>query len=98
MLYKNFKNCGTIQNKEKYIKYRNKLKTVLKKAQKEFYSKKLKSLSGNLHQTWKLLGTIIKNQSHKDSMDTFTVNGRKIDDKNEIVNHLNEYFINIGII
>jgi hypothetical protein len=95
-LYKKFKSEGAAKDKENYVLYRNKLKTILKKAQKTFYHEKFKLLAGNLHQTWKLLGSIAKNHPPKNSIDFFTVNGVKIDNKNEIANKLNEYFVNIG--
>ena len=96
MLFKKFKNGGTEHDKKTYIKYRNKLKSILKKTQKSFYQDKFTSLAGNLRQTWKLLGKITKNESVKNTIDSFSINGVKIEDKNEISDKLNEYFVNIG--
>ena len=96
LLYKKFKRGGKMQDKENYIKYRNKLKSIIKKAQKTFYHDQFKSFSGNLKQTWKLLGKIVKNQSPKEAINSLSSNGIKICDKKEIANQLNEYFVNIG--
>ena len=96
LLYKKFKNSHTTKAKEKYVKYRNKLKSVLKKAEKSFYHNKYKLLAENIQQTSKLLGNIIKTQSCKNSIDSFSINGIEIRDKNEIANKLNDYFVNIG--
>ena len=54
LLYKCYKNNPTPENRSKYIRYRNKLKLLLKKAQKVFYSCKFKKYEGDLKKTWKL--------------------------------------------
>jgi hypothetical protein len=63
VLYKKFKRQPTLRNKLAYTIYRNKLKSILTKAEREFYRNKFKLHESNLLQTWKLLKTILKSNN-----------------------------------
>jgi len=95
-LYKLYRTNNTSENKKKYIKYRNKLKTVLQKAEKSYYFEKFQLMSGNLKQTWKLIGSVLNNNKRSTLCELFIIDGVKVDDKQIIVNKFNEYFANIG--
>jgi hypothetical protein len=97
ILYKRYIKNPNSETKKKYISYRNKLKTVLKKAEKEYYKNKFSQLKGNLTQTWKLIGTIInKNKRNSTIVKEFIKDGSKITDPQEIVDHFNNLFVHIG--
>jgi len=96
VLHKTFKKNPTIENKAKFTKYRNKLKTLLIKAEWDYYKKKLDLYAGNLQQTWKLLGLVLNQSKKSSSCDSFTKDGMVIDNPTEIVEHFNDYFVNIG--
>ena len=96
LLYKKYKQNGTAQSREKYLRYRNKLKSILKRTQQMYYHSKFESLSGNLRQTWKLLGKVAKNKPSPYIAESFFENGNKIVNKAEIAEKLNEYFVGIG--
>jgi hypothetical protein len=96
-LYKTFCNSKTSAHKEKYIAYRNKLKILLRKTEKNFYCDKFKSLSGNIKETWKLLNLVLNNNNRiSDVLSSFRVDGVDIVDKKLIVEKFNDYFVNIG--
>ena len=95
-LYRKYCNNRTKANKDKYTAYREKLKTLLRIAEKNYYSNKFTSISGNIKETWKLLGKILNKDEGSKIVDCFTDNGVEITDKNEIVNKFNDYFVNIG--
>ena len=58
-LYKKYINCPTTLNKNMYTDYRNKLKSLLRKAEVSYYRNKLNSFAGDLRQTWKLLNNLL---------------------------------------
>src|SRR5206468_1638428 len=95
-LYKRYKLCPSLQNEDIYKKYRNKLKLVLKKAEKDFYCSKLQVHSGDLKQFWKILNKLIKSNSFSDILMEFEYNGQNLSDPVIIVDKFNDFFTNIG--
>ena len=70
-LYKQYRKNNNIENKTKYITYRNKLKTLLYKAERQFYSNKFNLMAGDMRKTWRLINVIIK----KNKFDIFIRRG-----------------------
>ena len=95
-LFKKYKLSNTPSDRQKYVMYRNKLKTIIEKAKKNYYYNKFKNLEGDMRKTWNLLGNLVKNKPAKRIPDSFIVNGNLITDKIKIVNKFNDYFLNIG--
>ena len=62
-LYKKYLNCPTKMNKKIHTDYRNKLKSLLRKAEVSYYKNQLNSSAGDLRQTWKLLNKILNTNS-----------------------------------
>jgi len=58
-LYKQFQKSKSIVHKDQYIAYRNELKIQLRSAEKNYYSDKFFQSKGNMHQTWKGIGSIL---------------------------------------
>jgi Reverse transcriptase (RNA-dependent DNA polymerase)/Endonuclease-reverse transcriptase len=96
-LYKKYRTNPTIMNENIYKKYRNKLKDILIKTEKNFYSDKLMSCSGNTKQIWKILGTLTTSNSRDKIAFNFEENGKSITDPNLIVDKFNAFFANIGV-
>ena len=96
LYYKRYKLCPSLQNEDIYKKYRNKLKLVLKKAEKDFYCSKLQVHSGDLKQFWKILNKLIKSNSFSDILMEFEYNGQNLSDPVIIVDKFNDFFTNIG--
>ena len=96
-LYKQYRNKNTIDAKQKDVTYRDKLKTVLQKAEKDFYYKQFKLFSDNLRQTWKLIGTVInKKQSRLNTIcQCFKSENGKIINKAAIADKFHGYFASI---
>ena len=95
-LYRKYKKAPTTENRLKYISYRNKLKSILQKAEKSYYRNKLKQFEGNLTQTWKLLGKVTNKSKQIDVVDNFAVNGCHVVNKQDVVEHFNKFFVEIG--
>ena len=96
-LYKNYKISGLLADKNKFLRYRNKLKTILRKAHKQYYYSKFQLAMGDVRETWKIIGKLIKSEAGLDTFTSFTDDhGQQITDKNEIANKFNDYFVNIG--
>ena len=95
-LYKKFIKTKSQADRQKYIKYRNMLKSVVQKAKSDYYLSRFKQAHGNIKQTWQLLNSLIKGRTTSNDIAYLTVNNIKISDSVGMANALNEYFVNIG--
>ena len=66
------------------------------KAKKDYYTRKLKSVSGCLRKCQQLLRTVLNKNSHNVALNKFVKDGQIITDPKSIVEHFNDYFVNIG--
>ena len=96
ILYKKYIKNPSPETKNKYIRYRNKLKSILRKAEKDYYGNKFKQFQGNLTKTWKLLGNILNKNKPSSIITEFLKDGSLITDPQEIAEHFNDFFVNIG--
>ena len=95
-LYKTYIGHPSLSNKERYTKYRNMLTTLIRSSNKTYYAEKLDACKHNTKRTWSILNSIL-NRSVKDRLPrSFNVNNATITDPNEIANHFNSYFVDIG--
>ena len=84
-------------NELKYTTYRNKLKKILIKAEKEHYRKLLNSNKSNMRKTWNILKTIINKNRKKKVQSQFKIGDNEITkNKNLISEKFNNFFTNIG--
>lgn len=95
-LYKTYRQNSTTENKHRYITYRNRLKSLLKKAERNFYCEKFSFCVGDMKKTWKLIGSVLNKNKLHSTVESFIVNGVLTDNKLEIVDRFNDYFINVG--
>jgi len=95
-LYKIWKNNGDVADKLRYIAYQNKLKKLLRVAEKSYFFDKFRSLSGDLRGTWKVLGSILNKSTPEDFAKLFVIDGVDVTDRAKIVEVFNDYFIGIG--
>jgi hypothetical protein len=58
-LYRVYCRNRTKVNKDRFTTFRNKLKSLIHKAEVDYYRAKFKRISGNVRETWKLLGRVI---------------------------------------
>ena len=92
------KNLKTNESKLKFTIYRNKLKTLLVKAENDFYAKRLHECHGDSKRTWKIISKLVNksNRDHSASSREFIYNNSKLTEKAVIVEKFNDYFVNIG--
>ena len=95
-LYKQFIKNPNDLNKQKYTRYRNKLNTVLHKAEQNYYAVKFDVYKSDIKQTWNIIRQALSKNSMETITDAFKVNNSTITDKTTIVNKFNDYFVNIG--
>ena len=95
-LYKQYMRKRTTLNKTKYKTLNNKLNKLLRSAKRNYYSNQLEKEKKNIKNTWKILNNVL-NKNHKKSCNTeFNLNGQTINNPNQIPEHFNDFFINIG--
>ena len=83
-------------NKITYTQYKNKLTTILRKTEKEYYKCLLETNKNNLKKTWSIIRSVINNCKPSKSNESFLYNNSIITDKNEVSNEFNDYFVNVG--
>ena len=66
-LYRDFVKNGCKKAEEKYKKYINKLTSVIKFAEKQYYSDVLEKNNNNIKATWDIVNSIIKRKSTQSS-------------------------------
>ena len=95
LLYKDYR---TLDAEVKYKSYRNKLTSILKKSEKQYYNQLLIEQKENVKNIWKILNTIIRKPKNSHNYpDAFVDKGNFITDKNVMVNKFNDNFVNVGI-
>ena len=81
----------------KYIKYRNTLNLLRRKAKKDYYVKKIQESRNNMKKTWEILNAVIgKSRNKMDLTDQLKVNETTITNPNAIANLFGESFASIG--
>ena len=94
-LYLQFKAYPSIDNHHRYKRYRNRLNSVMRQAEKEHYQYELQKNKSNLRKFWEILKSIINNKQSKPSKQ-FIVKNQLTSDASCIANTFNNYFVNIG--
>ena len=82
--------------KRNLLTYNNILKQSIREAKLTFYKGKFENYRTDSKQTWKTINEVINKTNNKNIPDYIMINGEKITDTNDIVNHFNEYFATIG--
>lgn len=72
------------------------MRKLLNVTEKTYYYNKSKSLTGDLRNTWKLLNNLTGKVQRENIVNSFTVDGVIITNNAEIVEKLNEYFVDVG--
>ena len=81
---------------KKYKTYKNKLQTIIRQAEKHYYSTKIEEYRDNISKTWKVMNSMINKNQVKKHIDHIEINGEQINDLGIIVNKFNNFFSNIG--
>ncbi|MGB1899487.1 MAG: reverse transcriptase family protein, partial [Candidatus Kariarchaeum pelagius] len=73
------------------------LKRVIRDAKKIYYGNCFSRFKNDLRNTWRTINEILGRRKQVDPLPSeFHINNNRVDDKNEIANHFNKYFLNIG--
>ena len=95
-LYIKFIRHPTEINKSNYIKYRNKLTSLIKISCKKYYSDKFKTYKYSIKNTWQTINNVLGKNSRRKSPSYFLDDSNKITDPGLISNKFNSFFANIG--
>ena len=95
-LYKNWLIRRTEETLSKYKKYKNKLTALIRAAEKTYYEKRFSEISHDIKKTWDLIKSVINKNSSKPDVDELLINGKLSNDKLQMANKFNEYFVTVG--
>ena len=97
-LYKRYVCNHTPLNKQKFTKYRNLLTKLCKVSQENYYKNLLSETKSNIKKLWDVFGSIINPNKKKraNKVKELFVDGKSVNDDQEIANHFNKYFCSIG--
>ena len=87
---------STEYNINTYKNYRNKLTSLLKIEENNFYQNQITNNKSNLRKVWAIIKNVINKNKSKKKSDQFISNNKKITNPSEIANGFNDYFVNIG--
>ena len=96
-----YKNCLKYKSDtmliDKYKKYKNKLVTIIRAAEKNYYTNELLEVKDNMAKTWCILNKMTgRGQTHK-AIKQIEINGKIIENPGTIANKFNDYFANVGL-
>ena len=95
-LHKRYMRKRTTLNKTKYKTLNNKLNKLLRSAKTNYHSNQLEKEKKNIENTWKILNNVLNKGNKKSCNTEFNLNGQIINNPNQIPEHFNDFFINIG--
>lgn len=96
-LWQNYLTNPTEDNLIKSKIYNNKLTSLLRKSERDYYEKKFDLLENDVSKGWKVIKEIIgKNSKNNISNIKLNINGESITDLITICNAFNNYFVEIG--
>ena len=93
-----FVNDRTEENKVAYKTFKNKLRSVIRKAEADYYKEAFPSKSKSIKEMWKEQGDLLRTTKRKQGnpISKLMVNNVEITKDKDIANTLNKHFTNIG--
>ena len=88
--------ANNLEIKRLYNLFRNRVNRELKKAKKNYYTKYFEENNNNIKKTWEGIRSIINIKSTKSTISQIKVNNKIIINQKEIVDTLNNFFVNVG--
>ena len=95
-LYKSCLRNPTPENKAKFHTYRNKLKSLMRAAEKLYYADLFTRCRSDLRATWTNIKAILHGSSASEMPKTFFKDNKSITGSKNIADSFNEYFVNVG--
>ena len=97
LLYKEQLDDSSELCKIRYKLYKNKLTSILKKAERMYYRNKMDKYKGNIKETWSVLNSMLGRNIRKSTLCDYIVKeGVKINNASAIANEFNDFYINVG--
>ena len=96
LLYKLFLKNKNKESEQRYKNYKNKLNSILRKTERQFYQDQLYGFQNDTKQTWAVINNLLRRDKNNHLIERISHNGKYIFDKKEISNVFNKYFVNIG--
>jgi hypothetical protein len=95
-LYYISKRYPTLHNINKYKFYKNKINSIIRKAEKEHYDYNFKLNQSNIKKSWDMIKELINKKISSTNTQEFIINGSKTSNGQIIANSFNKYYTNIG--
>jgi len=77
--------------------YQNKLKSLLRKAEKDYYAEKIHQCKNDCKNTWKIINQLLNKKSQiAVPSSEFNLNGKILSEEQLIADNFNDYFVSIG--
>ena len=98
ILYQKYIFYQTEENKTIYKLYKNKLRSMIRKAEAEYYIESFDSKIHSMKEMWKELGNLLNsNRTNKNnSISKLIINNKELTNNKDIANALNTHFTTIG--
>jgi hypothetical protein len=87
----------TLDDRNRYIAYRNYYNTLLRDSKKRYYTENLNLNVKNSKRSWELLKEAANLNTAKPEIEKIEKNGQIITDKLEMANEFNDFFTSIGV-
>ena len=95
-LYYKYRSNPNDKIREKYVKYKNTLTTLLRFEKKKYYCSKFESNLNNMKETWKVINDVLNKKKNNDKITHMKINDVITDDNQNIAKNFNNYFSQIG--
>ena len=86
----------TLHNIKIYKEYRNKLNSLLRKAERLHYDQLFVKNKNNLKKSWAIIKQVINKRKNQIVFSKFKINNNIVTDEKIIANNFNKYFVNLG--
>ena len=84
-------------NKLSYKTYNNKLNSIKRKAERDYFSNQLEMNKSDMKKSWKIMKSVIGNKRKMHQKNRrFVINNKIIDNDLQIANEFNNYFVSVG--
>lgn len=92
------KDVHDLDKKEKFTKYSNKLKNIIKKVKNEHEKSKVKNIKNDCRKIWQYINDKLGKSSKHNTIKNIKIKNSTISNSQEIANNFNQYFINVSSI
>lgn len=95
-LYLVSKRFPSDENIHCYKMYKNKLRKLLRAAEKQYFHDLLETNRNNLKRSWSIIKSVINKKHTGMKSQEFSINGETCSNQQKIANAFNQFFVNIG--